>query len=120
MPSRKTDLSDEFLTETIKLRGVEYTFRELTGAQYEEFVKTCEGPDGTSDLSAVLKLMIPASLQDPKLTSAQILAKPLPVYNALASAVNRMHFRNEADEGEPKAEEGAEEKPGNDSEPQTS
>lgn len=120
MPSRKTALNDEFYTETITLRGVEYTFRELTGAQYEDFVKTCEGPDGTSDLVAVLKMMLPASLQSPRLTAEQILAKPLPVYNALVGVVNRMHFRNETGEGEPKADEGGEEKPGNDSEPQTS
>jgi hypothetical protein len=121
--ARKTALNEEFLEETVRLRGVDYHFRELTGAQYEEFVKLCEGPDGSSDLSAVLKLMIPASLQDPKLTTEQILAKPLPVYNALAGVVNRMHFRSEEAEGEPKAEQGDEEgepKPGNDSEPQTS
>lgn len=120
MSSRKTALNEEFYEETIKLRGTEYRFRELTGAQYEDFVKLCEGPDGTSDLSAVLKLMIPASLVDPKLTADQILAKPLPVYNALAGVVNRIHFRPEPEEGEPKADEGGEEKPGNDSEPQTS
>jgi hypothetical protein len=118
--SRKSSLTEDFLEETITLRGTTYTFRELTGAQYEEFVKLCEGPDGSSDLSAVLKLMIPASMTEPKLTIDQIVAKPLPVYNALAGIVNRLHFRSEQDEGRKAPEEGDEEKPGNDSEPQTS
>lgn len=123
MPARKTALTDEFLEEEITLRGTKYRFRELTGAQYEEFVKLAEGPDGTSDLSAVLKMMIPESLQEPHLTADQIMAKPLPVYNALAGVVNRMHFRNEqpeVKEEDAKAEEGGETQAGNDSEPQTS
>lgn len=120
MPARKTALNEEFYEETVTLRGTTYRFRELTGAQYEDFVKICEGPDGTSDLGAVLKLMIPASMLEPKLTADQIMAKPLPIYNALAGVVNRMHFRTEPVEGEPEATEGGETKPGNDSEPQTS
>lgn len=118
MPSRtKTAVNEEFLEDSVTLRGVTYRFRELSGERYEEMLKEAEGPDGTADLSTVLRLMIPESLIDPKLTTEQIYRKPLPVLTAIQNHVNRMHFRSEPEET-PGDEDG--EPQGNDSEGETS
>lgn len=122
MASRlKSQLSEEFLEETAVIRGVTYRFRELDGEKYEEFLKLSEGPDGDANLSTVLRLMIPESMIEPKLTVEQIYRKPLPVLTAIQTIVNRMHFRTEPTEA-PKEEpaEDDEEKAPNELEPQTS
>src|SRR4051812_19803160 len=98
MSRTKTELDDELRTESLTLRGTKYTFRELSGEQYEEYIKMAAGPDGEADLSTVLKLMAPDSLVTPKLTAKQIYAKPMPVFNALIGLVNRMHFRSEVED----------------------
>jgi hypothetical protein len=116
----KTALSDEFLEESITLRGTKYVFREISAEQYETALKMAEGPDGTTDLSTVLRLMIPDSLVEPKLTAEQLYKKPLPVVTAIQNLVNRMHFRNEPDEAEGDTDDGEEKAPGNESEAQTS
>lgn len=116
MPNRKSDLTAEFIEDSVTLRGVTYRFRELSADKYEEILKEAEGPDGTADLATVLRLMIPESLVDPKLTTEQIYKKPLPVVTAIQNHVNRMHFRTEPEET---TEEG-EERPGNESEAPTS
>jgi len=114
----KDAFSGEFLTEEVTIRGVTYKFRELTGAQYEECLKLAEGPDGDANLSTVLRLMIPLSLVDPKLSAEQIYEKPLPVVSAIQNVVNQMHFKTEPVK---KAEdEGDGVEPKNDSEPQSS
>lgn len=122
MPSKKseTTLSDEFLTESITLRGTTYTFKELSGSKYEEMLKLAEGPDGTADLATVLRLMIPESLVSPALTAEKIYAKPLPVVTAIQNLVNKMHFRAETADPESSDEAGEEEAPKNESEPETS
>lgn len=109
-------MTEEFLEDSVTLRGTTYKFRELSGERYEELLKEAEGPDGTADLSTVLRLMIPESLIDPKLTTEQIYRKPLPVVTAIQNHVNRLHFRTEPEETT--TEEG--EAPGNESEAETS
>lgn len=119
--SKDNTLTDEFRTETISLRGQTYTFRELTGTQYEECVKLAEGPDGTADLSTVLRLMIPLSLTSPKWDAERLYNKPLPVLTAIQNLVNKMHFRAEVADDEPKTDgDDAEETAKNASEPSTS
>jgi len=112
----KTDLDSEFRTTSLTLRGTTYTFRELSGEQYEEFIKMAAGPDGDADLSVVLKLMAPEALISPKLTAKEIYAKPMPVFNAIIGQVNTMHFRSEP-EDKPAADAAEPETPGNGSEP---
>lgn len=120
MANRKvTALDDEFRTETITLRGQAYTFREISGADYEECVKLAEGPDGSADLATVLRLMIPRSLVSPKWDAEKLYAKPLPVLTAIQNLVNKMHFRAEEDQT-PAEPEGGEDEAKNESEPLTS
>lgn len=114
----KTELDEEFREESVTLRGTKYVFREISGAQYEECVKLAEGPDGSADLSTVLRLMLPLSLVSPDLSAEKIYAKPLPVLTAIQNLVNRMHFRPEPDET-PEEVEGEEEAK-NELEPSTS
>ena len=96
--ARRSQLEKKYLTKTVRLRGTDYVFRELSGSQYEEFVKMAEGPDGTADLSAVLKLMAPEALSSPTLTAEEIYDLPMPVFNTIIKIVNDMHFRNEPEE----------------------
>lgn len=118
----KTQLSEEFREETFYIRGVKYVFRELDGEKYEEFLKLSEGPDGDANLSTVLRLMIPESMVEPKLTVEQIYRKPLPVLSAIQNIVNKMHFATEPVGEDPQAEADGddEEKAPNELEPQTS
>lgn len=118
MAGRKSEtaLNDEFKTEEVSLRGQAYKFREISGSQYEECVKLAEGPDGTADLSTVLRLMIPLSLVEPKWDAEKIYSKPLPVLTAIQNLVNRMHFRSE----EPDQATDEEEAAPNELEPSTS
>lgn len=119
----KSRLDEEFLTESITLRGTTYEFRELSGEKYEDFVKMAEGQDGTADLATVLRLMIPESLVSPKLTAEQLYAKPMPVLSALQGLVNRMHFtpaKDEKADAKNGTSDEVEDSPGNDSEPSTS
>lgn len=115
MPSKAT-LTEEFYEEKVTLRGTEYTFREITAEKYEELLKLAENADGSADLATVLRLMIPESLVNPKLTTEQIYRKPLPVVTAIQNTVNRLHFKNEPTE----PAEGDGESPGNESEAETS
>lgn len=114
--TKSTELTEEFLEEKVVLRGTTYTFREITGEQYEEVLKMAEGPDGNADLSTVLRLMIPLSMIEPKISAEALYRKPLPVVTAIQGVVNRMHFRTEPTAAP--VEEG--ESPGNDSEAPTS
>ena len=98
MAPRKSTLTEDFYEETVTLRGTKYTFREISADKYEELLKTAEGEDGTADLSLVLRLMIPESLIEPKLTTEQIYKKPLPVVTAIQNTVNRLHFTTEPTE----------------------
>lgn len=113
-----TALSEEFLEETAVIRGTTYRFREISGAKYEEFLKTAEGPEGTANLGTVLRLMIPESMVEPKLTSDQFYSKPLPVVTAIETIVNKMHFRTEPVTAPDAEAEG--ESSGNGSSPETS
>jgi len=123
MSAAASALDDEFLTESITLRGQTYVFREISGATYEECVKLAENEDGTADLATVLRLMIPQSLVSPKWDAEKIYSKPLPVLTAIQNLVNKMHFRAEPDQtDESKDQENSEEESEakNASEPQTS
>lgn len=113
-----TTLSEEFLEETAVIRGTTYRFREISGEKYEEFLKLAEGPEGTANLGTVLKLMIPESMVEPKLTADQFYRKPLPVVTAIETIVNRMHFRTEPVTESQETPEG--ESSGNGSSPETS
>lgn len=121
--SKATTLTTEFHEKSIKLRGTTYVFREVSGATYEECVKTAEGEDGTADLATVLKLMIPESLVSPKMSVEEIYAKPLPVLTRIQSLVNELHFQTEPDETDGEEPEKAEAESGdeakNESEPVT-
>lgn len=112
-------LDEEFLEQTAVIRGTTYRFREISGEKYEEILKTAEGPDGTADLATVLKLMIPESLIEPRLTAEQFYKKPYPVVSAVQTVVNKMHFRTEPVSGEENGT-GEGESSGNGSEPETS
>jgi len=116
--ARQTALTTLFQEESITLRGIDFKFREITGTQYEECIREAEGPDGSADLSTVLRLMIPLSLLEPKWDVEKIYELPLPMVTAIQGVVNRLHFKNEPTKSADPEKESDEAK--NDSEPQTS
>ena len=88
----KTDLTEEFETKTIDIRGTTYRFRELSASEYDKIIKLASGPDDNAELNLVLKLMATQSIIDPKMTAAELDAKPYPIYAKLLQTVNLMHF----------------------------
>jgi hypothetical protein len=98
--SKQNELTSEFRTEEITVRGVTYKFRELSANEYDEIIKMAAGPDDNAELATVLKLMAAKCLVEPDLTPEQLGAKPYPVYNKLLTTINKMHFSVDAAEGE--------------------
>lgn len=98
--STKNNVTDEFRTEDVVIRGVTYKFREISAAEYDDILKIAAGPDDQADLSTVLKMMTAKSLIEPEFTMDQLLAKPYPVYNKILQTVNRLHFSVDSTEGE--------------------
>jgi len=99
-------VTEEFETRVINIRGSEYRFRELSASEYDSIIKLATGPDDNAELNTVLKLMATKSLIDPKMTTAELEAKPYPVYAKLLQTVNALHFSPIEDdfvptEGEP-------------------
>lgn len=87
-----TKLTEEFETRSVVIRGVTYTFRELSASEYNAIIKLASGPDDEAQLNVVLQLMATKSLVEPKLSAAEIDAKPYPIYAKLLQTVNSMHF----------------------------
>lgn len=100
MSAAKDQLTDDFRQETITVRGVEYTFRELSAEEYDDIIKMASGEDDNAELAVVLKLMAARCLVKPELTPDQLSKKPYPVYQQLLRVINKMHFQPE-EEGSP-------------------
>lgn len=98
--STKNNVTDEFRTEEVVIRGVTYKFREISANEYDEILKIASGPDDQADLATVLKMMTVKSLVEPVLLPDQLGEKPYPVYNKILQTVNRLHFSVDATEGE--------------------
>lgn len=90
MPANK--LTEEFETRDVTIRDTTYKFRELSASEYNSIIKLASGPDDNAELNVVLQLMVTKALIDPKLTAAELDAKPYPVYAKLLQTVNVMHF----------------------------
>lgn len=90
---------NEFVERELNLRGVNYRIRELSAQQYDDCVRMATKADDEIDMVALLKLMVTKSLVEPKLTSDDLAALPYRVSRELGSAVNRLHFADEDDQG---------------------
>lgn len=114
MASKTQPLTPDFLEETVNIRGVPYTLRELSIGDYDEQVKKATTKkinpltgeeDESIDNSLLLKFMVIKCSVDPKLTPESLSALPMRAVLKLNQTVNRMHY---GDEPEP------EKKPGED------
>lgn len=87
-----TKLTADFAEQIKTVRGVEYTFRELSANEYEEIVKLVTDVDGNAELNKVLKLMAIKAIVSPKFTADDLGRKPYPIYRELLGVVSEMHF----------------------------
>lgn len=92
----KNDVTDEFRTREVTIRGKVYKFRELSASDYDEIVKIASGPEDQAELATVLKMMAVKSIIEPAMTADEMSAKPYPVYNKMLQTVNEMHFSADA------------------------
>lgn len=99
MSAAKTD-DYSFGTKTITVKGVSYTFREISVDENDECNEVGNGPDGKWNGRAALRMMISKSAVDPKLDLATIGRMPLSVYNAVATAVNEVNSGDLDDDAE--------------------
>lgn len=106
----KTEAAAEIVKR--RMRGVEYSIRELDVVEYKDCLKAATKPDGLTPFQDLLDQMVlraitpsPASLSKPM---------PYPVYRTLEDIVNSMHFRDVPEDKAPeadKADDEAEETP---------
>jgi hypothetical protein len=88
---------------TVEVRGSRFTFRELDISEYDKLVKAAThqeaDDDGimqdVTDSTLLLRLMIPKSCIDPKLTPDIVAAMGSRGYRALARIVNELHYGDE-------------------------
>ena len=86
-----------FYTETVSVRGKDYTFRELSAGDYNDLIDVFT-KDDIVDSSGVTRAMAVKSLTAPVMTNDELMALPFPVYSTLIGTVNRMHFGAREDE----------------------
>lgn len=106
-------LSPKFNETTIRLRGVDYTLRELSIEEYENLVEKAtvkrENQFGSEveeiDQTVLLKLMRDKCLVEPRLKPSEQSALPARVIFKLNAAVREMHYGDEPEEKVEKAEE---------------
>lgn len=119
----KQPLTPEFIEREVPGRGVTYRLRELTAGEYEQcrekattkktdaFGQEYEAEDGR----LLLKLLILATVAEPKLKAEDLVVMPARVRFSLNRAVNDLYF-GEEEPAKPEAEAEPEEGPakGND------
>jgi len=82
---------DEFDHRTIKLRGVEYTIKELDVVQYKEALKAAtDEKTGMTPFQDLLDVMVLKCVSPSP--AARSKPMPYPVYRTLENIVNEMHF----------------------------
>lgn len=91
--------ADPFTHKELTLRGKTYKIRELSAKEYDDCVKMATKADDDVDMVALLRLMVSKSIVDPKLTADDLADLPYGVSRRLGSAVNRLHFSDDEDEG---------------------
>lgn len=97
-----TPTSPAFEQRVVKVRGVEYTLRELSSGEYDVLYKQSEINDDL-DTQLLLKLMLAKSLVNPTLTGDQIAKLPYRVTRELSRECNDLHFGDEKEEEDPKS-----------------
>jgi hypothetical protein len=106
MSTKVLELGDPSIspeTVTIEVRGNRFTFRELEIGEYDKLVKAAThqeaDDDGimqdVTDSTLLLRLMIPKSCIDPKLTPDAVSSMGSRGYRALARIVNELHYGDE-------------------------
>jgi len=112
--ARGTALGPEFNEQVVSIRGVDYKLRELSIGEYDDLQKkatvmrtsplTGEDREET-DTVLLLRLMVLASVIDPKMTPDKFAAMPMRAAGRLNAAVNRMHFDPEPESETKKVED---------------
>jgi hypothetical protein len=90
-----------FEERSLKVRGTDYTIRELSSGEYDKIYKQAESQDGEIDTAMLLRLMAHKAVVVPEKFSADDLAAmPMRAARTLLAAVNQLHFGDEAQEEE--------------------
>jgi hypothetical protein len=112
------EFDNEYLTEEITLRGVNYKFRELSVGKYDELVKLATSKNDLGeelvDNALLVRLMVLESCIAPKLTADKLNKLGLRIGRRLNTVVQTLNWGSEPDgdeekesdiqEGEPEAE----------------
>jgi hypothetical protein len=90
-------------TVTVKIRGQQFTFRELEISEYDKLTKQASHQEAdvdgilqdVIDNTLLLKLMVLKSCVSPKLTDTILASYGYRMYRTIARIVNELHYGDE-------------------------
>lgn len=87
------------LSKSIKVRGTDYTIRELTAGEYDECIRGATNGEDEVDTVLLAKLMAMKCVT-PALSDTQLAALPFRVWRSINRAINDLHYvAEETEEG---------------------
>ena len=86
-------------SKKIKVRGTEYTIRELSAGEYDECIRNATNASDEVDTVLLAKLMA-LKCVDPVLTEKALADLPFRVWRAINRTINEVHYvPEETEEG---------------------
>jgi len=86
-------------SKKIKVRGTEYTIRELTAGEYDECIRNATNGEDEVDTVLLAKLMA-LKCVNPSLTDKSLSELPFRVWRAINRTINEIHYvPEETEEG---------------------